>query len=183
MTFPLIVLGVLAAVGGFVGIPHLIHGAHALEHWLSPNFGWLSHEAGGPIVYGHDALTEIIIIVVSVAIGIAGWLIARAKYHVPADRLPVAPVHARWHRLLTNKYWVDEFYDAVFVQNVKRTANFLYKVVDVGLIDGIFVRGTAKLVALVGWAMRGLQNGDVQAYVTVLVVGLTTALLFAACAA
>ena len=52
--------------------------------------------------------------------------------------------------------------------------------IDVGIIDGIFVRGSAIVVGFVGGLLRKLQNGDMQAYVTVLVVGLATALLFAA---
>ena len=180
MTFPLAVLGILAALGGFVGIPHLIHDAHLLEAWLSPNFGWLSAEAGGPIHYSHDMLAEVITIVVSVAIGVAGMLIARGMYNRSAELLPVAPVQASWHRVLTHKYYVDEFYDFVLVRPLRAVAQFSYKVIDVGIIDGIFVRGSAITVGLIGKGLRQLQNGDVQAYVTVLVVGLATALLFAA---
>ena len=180
MTFPLVVLGVLAAVGGFVGIPHLIPGAHALEHWLAPNFGWLSEALGGPIHYSHNTIAEIVIILLSVGIGVAGLVIARGMYHRPASELPTAPVHARWHQTLTNKYYVDEFYDAVLVRPLRGLAQFMYKVVDVRIIDGVFVRGSAITVGLVGKGLRSLQNGDVQAYVTVLVVGLATALLFAA---
>lgn len=180
MTFPLVVLGVLAALGGFVGIPHLIPDAHLLEAWLAPNFAWLSDAAGGPIHYSHDKIAEVIVIVLSVAIGVAGMLIAKVKYDQPAERLPVAPVGAAWHRILTNKYYVDEFYDAVFVRPLRALARFSYKVIDVGLIDGIFVRGSAIALGFIGDGLRKLQNGDVQAYVTVLVVGLTTALLFAA---
>ena len=98
---------------------------------------------------------------------------ARLKHELP-------PLTVTWHRVLTNKYYVDEFYDLVLVRPLRGLAQFSYKVIDVGIIDGIFVRGSAKAVGLVGKGLRQLQNGDVQAYVTVLVVGLATALLFAA---
>ena len=180
MTFPLVVLAVLAAVGGFVGIPHLIPGAHALDEWLSPNFGWLADHEGGPIHYLHSVSIELAVILASVAIGVIALLYARRLYHRPAAELPVAPVHARWHRVLTNKYYIDELYDAVLVRPLRATAAFLYEVIDVRVIDGVFVRGSALSLGALGKGLRYLQNGDVQAYVTVFVVGLATALLFAA---
>ncbi len=194
MTFPLAFLGVLAAFGGFVGIPHIVPHMHALDAWLSPNFGWLGAD-GGPIHYLHawhaDAqgvehfvpsagFFELGVIVVSVIIGVVGMLVARTMYNVPTARLPRAPVDAGWHKLLTNKYYVDEFYGVAFIRPLSAVARFAYKVIDVGIIDGIFVRGSAIVVGFIGSLLRKLQNGDMQAYVTVLVVGLATALLFAA---
>jgi len=176
MTFPLIVLGVLAAVGGFVGLPHILGDVHALHHWLSPVFAWTQDTH---FHYSHSAATELLVIGASVAIGLAGMLIARSMYKRPTAMLPRAPVEAGWHRVLTNKYYVDELYDFLFVRPMRATARFLHTVVDVGIIDGIFVRGTAKVVGAVGSILRLFQTGDVQAYVTVLVVGLMVALLVA----
>ena len=48
-----------------------------------------------------------------------------------------------------------------------------------GSTAGIFVRGTAKLIGAVGNGLRSLQNGDVQAYVTAVVVGLAAMLVLA----
>ncbi|MCC6625408.1 MAG: NADH-quinone oxidoreductase subunit L, partial [Deltaproteobacteria bacterium] len=175
MTFPLVVLGVLAAIGGFVGLPHILGDVHALHHWLEPVFA-----ASAPAFhYSHSAAAELAVIGVSVAIGIAGLLIARGMYKRPTAALPRAPVDAGWHRLLTNKYYVDEAYDVAFVRPMRATARFFHRVVDVVFIDGIFVRGSAIVVGAVGNILRLFQTGDVQAYVTVLVVGLMAALLVA----
>ncbi|HRE88710.1 MAG TPA: NADH-quinone oxidoreductase subunit L [Myxococcota bacterium] len=175
MTFPLAFLAVLAALAGFVGIPHIIHGAHALHAWLDPNFGWL---ADTRYYYSHSAPLEIGVMVGSSLIGLAGLFIAK-RWYDRAD-LPVAPTQAAWHRVLTNKYYVDEIYDWAFVRPLRATASLLHKVVDVGFIDGVLVRGPAKALGFIGQRLRGLQTGDVQSYVTVIVVGLATALLFAA---
>ncbi|MFO0751231.1 MAG: NADH-quinone oxidoreductase subunit L [Myxococcota bacterium] len=179
MTFPLIVLGVLATIGGFVGIPHLLgEHVHLLDNWLEPVFAGsvgLVH----PLHGAEATVPELLVIGISVLIGIIGLVMARSWYKVPAAALPRAPVEAGWHKLLTNKYYVDEAYDFLFVRPMRRTAKFLYEFVDVGLIDGVFVRGSAKVVGAVGSILRLFQTGDVQAYVTVLVVGLMAALLVA----
>ena len=90
-------------------------------------------------------------------------------------QLPVAPVDAAWHKLLTNKYYVDEFYDAAIVRPLRATARFLHRVVDVGIVDGI-VRRVAWLFGATGNEVRRVQNGDIQTYVTALVVGLAVIL-------
>ncbi len=175
MTFPLAVLGVLAALAGFLGIPHLVHGAHVLDAWLSPNFGWLH---GNVFEYGHNVTIEIAVMVVSSIIGVSGLLLARRWYH--GATLPTAPVDAGWHKLLTNKYYVDEIYDAIFIRPLRALARGLHKVMDVAIVDGLLVRGPAKVVGFIGNQFRTLQNGDMQAYVTVIVLGLVTAILFIA---
>jgi NADH-quinone oxidoreductase subunit L len=129
-------------------------------------------------VYGHDVAIEIAVMVVSSVIGVSGLLLARRWYH--GATLPTAPVDAGWHKLLTNKYYVDEIYDAVFIRPLRALARGLYKVMDVAIVDGLLVRGPAKVVGFIGNQFRTLQNGDMQAYVTVIVLGLVTAILFIA---
>jgi NADH-quinone oxidoreductase subunit L len=180
MTIPLLALGFLAAIAGFAGIPHLIHGAHLLDAWLSPVF---SGTTGVETMLAYDAHTahtlEIVVMVVSTAIGVTGMLIARSWYTRPTASLPRAPTEAGWHRVLTNKYYVDEFYHAVFVRGIRGAAKFLHETVDVRIVDGLFVRGSARLVGAIGGGLRKLQTGDTQAYVTVFVVGLAAAILIA----
>ena len=75
------------------------------------------------------------------------------------------------HRLLLNKYWVDEIYDASIVQPVKRTStSLLWRGLDAGLIDGT-VNGVG--LAVRGWSavLRRMQTGSVRAYAMSLFVG------------
>jgi len=180
MTVPLLILGALAAGAGFLGIPHIIHGAHILDAWLSPVFAGTT---GVTLLATENPdaahLIEIIVMVGSSLMGIAAMLIARKYYHRPAAALPRAPTETTWHRVLTNKYYVDEFYHAVFVRGIRGAARFLHETVDVKIIDGLFVRGTAQVVGFVGKGLRKFQTGDTQAYVAVFVVGLAAALLIA----
>ena len=86
----------------------------------------------------------------------------------------LAPVH----RLLTNKFYVDELYDLLIVRPLKATADFLHVVVDEGLIDTVLVRGAAAVFEGAGWLLRRLQNGQVQFYAFVLVLGLAAMMAF-----
>ncbi len=174
MTFPLIVLGFLAAFAGFLGIPHLIHGAHLLDAWLHPVFAGTVGIT--PLDHHHALVPELTVIGISTLIGLTGMLIARRVYKRPAAELPRAPVEAGWHRLLTNKYYVDELYHAVFIRGIRALAKFFHEIFDVRFVDGLFVRGTAHLVGAIGGLLRKLQTGDVQAYVAVFMVGLAAAL-------
>ncbi len=75
------------------------------------------------------------------------------------------------HRLLLNKYYVDELYDAAIVQPIKRISTcVLWRGVDAGLIDGT-VNGVGLVVR--GWSavLRRLQTGSVRAYAMSLFLG------------
>jgi NADH-quinone oxidoreductase subunit L len=79
-----------------------------------------------------------------------------------ADRW--AQSYAGVHRLLLGKYYVDELYNAVIVQPIKRVSSgLLWRGVDAGLIDGT-VNGVGLVVR--GWSavLRRLQTGSVRAY-------------------
>ena len=179
MNFPLIVLASLATVGGFLGVPHGLHAIiplpHFLEQFLEPVF---RHGQAAFAYAKSDHATEYALMAVSVGVALTGWMAARRLYRRPAAELPVAPVDAAWHRLLTHKWYVDEFYDATIIGPLHALAGFFHRVTDVRLIDGLFVRGTARAVGRLGDALRRVQNGDVQAYVAAIVVGFAVFLIF-----
>ena len=80
------------------------------------------------------------------------------------------------HRVLLNKYYVDEFYDAVIVQPVKGLSErFLWKIFDAGVIDGA-VNGAGTVVN--GWSaiLRRLQTGSMRAYALSVFVGVVVIL-------
>ena len=78
---------------------------------------------------------------------------------------------ASLHRLLLNKYYVDELYDAAVVRPVEGASREgLWKVVDVKLIDGA-VNGAATVVGAGAWVLRRLQTGSVRAYAGSLFLG------------
>ena len=83
----------------------------------------------------------------------------------------MAVAFAPIYRLLLNKYYVDEIYDASVVQPIKLISrDGLWRGFDVNVIDGI-VNGTAAAVAAASASLRRLQTGSVRAYAGSLFVG------------
>jgi NADH-quinone oxidoreductase subunit L len=100
-------------------------------------------------------------------IGIAGYFFLRRKD--AADRM--AATFAGVHRVLLNKYYVDELYDAAIVQPIKRTSErALWRVFDAGVIDGA-VNGAGSFVNGASAILRRLQTGSMRAYALSVFVG------------
>ncbi len=100
-------------------------------------------------------------------IGIAAYFFLRKKEL--ADR--VAASFAGVHRVLLHKYYVDELYDAVIVQPIKRTSErALWRAVDAGVIDGA-VNGAGSFVNGASAILRRLQTGSMRAYALSVFVG------------
>ena len=162
MVVPLMVLATLSVVAGFVGVPEAIGGSNAFHHFMASVFG------AGPAAEGvaeGSAGLEVTMMIVSVAIGAGGIILAWFMYRLRPE-LPgkVATAFAPVQKLLYNKYYVDEIYDALFVRSVKwASAHILWSFVDVGIIDG-FVNAVASLVEAVSRVLRRLQSGYYNQY-------------------
>jgi NADH-quinone oxidoreductase subunit L len=76
------------------------------------------------------------------------------------------------HRVLTNKFYVDELYQKVFVARVLRIGNGLWGKVDAGLIDGWLVNGSGRLVGDLAARVRVWQSGYLFQYAFAMIVGL-----------
>jgi NADH-quinone oxidoreductase subunit L len=172
MTVPLIFLAALSVVGGVVGIPPSLGGHNALEHWLEPVFTAASDKL---ILFptGEVHAGEYVLMGCSLAVAIGAILLARHLFLVRRDL--AARLAARWsglYQLLSNKYYVDEVYDAAVVTPlVKGSEKILWGRFDIGLIDGA-VNGTAKLIGILSQFLRRIQTGVAQAYALVFVIGI-----------
>jgi NADH-quinone oxidoreductase subunit L len=183
MTVPLMVLALLALVGGYVGIPHLLGGGNAIEQFLAPVFGpetpvktalhfdlirsaWASSGAAG-----HDGSLELALMVTSVFIALLGITLAYFFY-IRNPGLPQRFVErfAGLYRWVHNKYFVDEFYDFIFVRGILKLGGFLLKVADGWIIEGV-VNGTAAVVKRAGDRLRKVETGYVQEYAFGIIVG------------
>ncbi len=113
----------------------------------------------------HGAGLELSLMAFSTLVALAGiWLATVFFLRRPALADAAAARFAGVHRLLLNKYWVDELYNAAIVQPIKRVSSgALWRGVDAGLIDGS-VNGVGLVVR--GWSavLRRLQTGSVRAY-------------------
>jgi NADH-quinone oxidoreductase subunit L len=91
---------------------------------------------------------------------------AYARPRQLAERFPAV------YTLLLNKYWVDEFYDAAIIRPIHQLAMFSWKVIDVVLIDTIFVNGSAFFVELSGDFLRFITTGNVRNYALYVAAGI-----------
>lgn len=177
MAAALIILAIGSVLAGLIGIPEaLVHGGNRIDAFLAPSFRAVGTPAPAPVEH-HDAGMEIGLMVFSVLVAVAGILLAR-MYFLKKPQLAdaMATRFAGVHRTLLNKYYVDEFYNAVIVQPIKRLSTVaLWRGVDAGAIDG-----TVNAVGLVvrGWSavLRRLQTGSVRAYAMSFFFGVVTIL-------
>jgi NADH-quinone oxidoreductase subunit L len=179
MTIPLIVLAILSAIGGFIGIPALFsgEGGNAFENWLEPVFKNADERLAQTAAYGHSA--EIILMVASVILGVGGIIIARNIYlKKPSIAMEISAKFKGLYNLLWNKYFVDEAYDAVVVDPiVKVSDSFLWKITDEKIIDGA-VNGAASIVDSISKNIRKIQTGVAQFYAVIMTLGIVLALLW-----
>ncbi|WP_316813451.1 NADH-quinone oxidoreductase subunit L [Pedobacter heparinus] len=170
MTVPLIVLAVLSAVGGVIGIPEALGGSHWLSHWLSPV---IKHAGESP-----DHATEYILMAVSVLGVLISIAIAYGKY-VKQNHIPV-PDEAKRPALASlsyHKFYVDEIYDAVIRKPLDVISGFFYKIVDNKIVDGI-VNGLGWSASEASKGLRLLQSGNVGFYILMMVLGIVSLLLY-----
>ena len=108
---------------------------------------------------------------VALAIALAGLILARRMYLIEpslADR--VVKRFSGLHRLVYNKYWIDELYDFLFVNSIVSFSRLLWKGFDDAVIDGI-VNGVARLVRGGGAYLREIETGLVKDYALSILVG------------
>jgi len=109
---------------------------------------------------------------VSVGIAAVGWLLARTLYGRETE-LPqkMASSMGYAHRMLSNKYYVDEMYSAVIIRPIRKMAELLWYYVDVIVIDGV-VNLSGMLMQCFGRVIALVQNGAVKVYALSMLVGI-----------
>jgi len=198
MTWVLATLALLAVVGGYLGLPLLWGLPNLFEGWLEPVFA-PSVEHLPSAGFGHGV--EWGLMAFSVVVAFAGFFVARALYKDGLSPIPQRLLDSpnalvrRVHRVIFDKYYVDEAYDASVVQpslalsrglargdtriidglvNLAGAIGRVFSAVQ-GSIDRLFVDGLVNLVggavAAAGRAIRRVQTGHVQAYVQGLALG------------
>jgi NADH-quinone oxidoreductase subunit L len=169
MVLPLCALAVLSIAGGWIGLP-LIEGGNQLKEFLQPLFSAAGHAA--PAAHAaHETGLEITMMIVSLGIAFSGIALAWVMY-IKNPLLPekLAERFSALYRLVYNKYFVDEAYDALIIQPIKNGSLWLWRLFDEKVLDGA-VNGSAALVQGAGGVLRRLQTGLVQEYALGIVGG------------
>ncbi len=174
MTIPLIVLAVLSALGGLIGIPAVLGGGHWLENFLAPVFE-VSKSKTNALTLDHT--TEYVLMALSVTAALLSMLYAYVRYvkqgHIPANDRTDRGLLAR---LSYNKFYIDQVYHSFITRPLDTLSGFFYKTVDKAGIDGI-VNGFGKGAVEASKSFRLLQTGMVGFYIFMMVAGIL-ALLF-----
>ncbi len=196
MATALVVLAVGSILAGYVGIPHALGGHNSLGGWLEPAFQ--ATNCGQPVTTGelagmaiencepgqagaagdHTVLELTLMAVSSIValfgIGLATFLWLKNR-QIP-DRMAIQ--YGGLYRLLLNKYYVDEVYDATIVQPIKMVSTEgLWRGFDVKAIDGA-VNGAGYLVSGISIVLRLLQNGSVKTYAASIFAGVVAILAY-----
>jgi NADH-quinone oxidoreductase subunit L len=169
MTVVLWILALGAVLAGYLGIPNfLVPGGNRFETFLEPSFpvlpaDWTPHAHEVP----HSL--EWTLMLASIAVAGLGILLATtffykgsAPWALPAKVVGAFPNAYRWVR---NKYFVDEFYEAVFVNGLVKKGGSLLWEIDARVVDGL-VNGTRHLTVglshLSNWFDRTFVDGAVN---------------------
>jgi NADH-quinone oxidoreductase subunit L len=183
MTIPLIILAVGSIVAGFVGVPAILGGANHFHHFLEPSLGPIHDITAVAAGHGVEAADnggahgshtlEIALMALSVLAGLIGIFVAFRLY-IKAPLIPARMTEsaAGLHRLVYNKYFVDEAYEASLVRpGYQISKTLLFKVVDVWIIDGT-VNAVGAVARLFGSTIRLLQTGLVRTYALFFLLGI-----------
>jgi NADH-quinone oxidoreductase subunit L len=175
MTIPLIVLAILSAIGGAIGVPAVMGGHHELGAYLAPVFE-ASHKILGEHELSHS--TEWILMGTSVLIALVAMGYAYMKY-VSNASVPVSDEEERpaLSNLSYHKFYIDELYDAIIRKPLDAISIFFYKVVEQLGIDG-FVNGLGKGTLETSKGLRLLQTGNVGFYIFMMVIGIIAVLVY-----
>ena len=180
MTVPLIALGVLSVIGGWVGMPHLFGVINYFEHWLEPVMagGRQAAESHALLAAAGDTGMEWSLMGLSVLLVVIAIFAARFVYNQKPEI--ATNLRARLsgvHQILLNKYYVDELYGATIVRPVVYFSLFLWKIVDVIFIDGL-INGVATIYNDISESLRHVQTGRLRTYATVFAFGVMVLVAF-----
>ena len=166
ITIPLIILAILSVVGGWIGIPEIfMHGGHRLEAFLEPVFA-----QSNALTEKHHLshATEYMLMGVSVGAALIALLYAWSKF---SKYQKSEKEETGLGKVLANKWYVDELYDAIIVKPVLVISKYFNNIFEKKGIDG-FVNGVGKAVNYGSRQIRLLQSGQVGIYVLMMVLGI-----------
>jgi NADH-quinone oxidoreductase subunit L len=160
ITFPLIVLAILATIGGLISLP----GQSWLNEYLTPILPKLASAEH------HLGTTEYMLMAIAVVGGLVGIFIAYAKY-IKQNTVPTEDSEITgFSKVLYNKYYVDEIYDAIFVKPINVLSLFFRDTIETALSSLVF--GLGKVTNEISFQGKKIQNGSIGLYLLVFVLGL-----------
>ena len=181
ITLPLILLAIPSVLIGYFTIGPMLHGEffngvifvggqHPAMHELAHEF----NHVGGALGMAIHGLTSL-----PCLLALAGVVTSYLFYMV----MPTIPAALKknfnfLYVVLDNKYYMDKLNDFFFAGGARLLGGGLWRVGDKGIIDGLIVNGSAKLVAWSSKIMRTIQTGYIYHYAFVMIVGVLGFLIY-----
>jgi NADH-quinone oxidoreductase subunit L len=169
ITIPLIILCILSVFGGLLGLPSVFHVSHLFADYLAG-----VTEPSKAFLYDHQRVshtTEIVLMLFAGLAAIASIYYAYTKYvkkgEQPEDENQLKGLQ-KW---ISNKFYVDELYDKVFVKPMLILSDLFLVLVDKLIID-LAVNAVAWFVGVAGRAARLLQTGNIGFYIFAMVISM-----------
>jgi NADH-quinone oxidoreductase subunit L len=160
MLFPVLILAVLATIGGFIQTRALGFGPHLVDDFLQAAAGKQSWEGGAS-----EVIATFVTMILATLLFLAAYRIYIQRAWKPWSAM------APWaQRLLERKYYFDEIYDYMFVRTLDGLARVGLRYVEQPIIDGIVV-GTGELAEAEAHNLSLTQTGYFRNYVLVFVAG------------
>jgi NADH-quinone oxidoreductase subunit L len=165
ITIPLIILAILSVAGGWIGIPEaILKNGDPLSSFLAPIFEESTKLKAAAIAdHNQDLLLMGVTAVLALVVGLIAWMRFSKK--------PELQEATGFGKILANKWYVDEFYDAIIVKPIQALAKFLNNFIEKDVIDWI-INGIGKIVNYTSRQVRLVQSGQVGSYVLLMVLSI-----------
>ena len=169
MLIPLVFLGLGAIFSGYI-FKGIFIGHHSNEFWQESVF--FLNEIKHDVIPLWFLLITPILVLVSIPISFYLYILnPKVLEDFKNTNMPL-------YNFLLNKWYIDEFYEKVFVSPVKKIGSFFWKKGDIGIIDKFGPDGISKLVKIISNKTGRLQTGFIYDYAFVMLLGLSILLTY-----
>jgi NADH-quinone oxidoreductase subunit L len=176
MLGPLVILAILSVIGGWVGVPAAQHGHDEFAHFLAPVFAPAAEVAGAATEEAGSHGIELALAGVSLLTAVIGFLAAYVFYFKKPGTLGATFSNNPIYKLVSNKFYIDEIYDFVFVGSVLLISRLVFAWAVDGFVDNI-AAFSAYLTRSAGEGTRRMQSGNIRSYAGWLAAGAAAVIL------
>ncbi len=163
MKVVLYILAIGSIIAGFIGIPEVLGGSNLIHHYLSSSLSEITH-------HEVDLKTVILLMLINTLVALLGIYIAYKKYYNF-----VGEKHK--FNLFSNKFYVDEIYEAIFTKPLHKSAIFIERVINNFIIEQI-VNFMILIYASSSRVFLLTQTGQIRVYLFYMLFGISSIFLF-----
>jgi NADH-quinone oxidoreductase subunit L len=172
VTAPLVLLAIPSVVIGFLAISPMLYGDFFKDSIFinlekHPGLEEMAKEFHGPLAMALHGLTSPVFWLALAGVVLAWYMYMKNTALPAAIKRRVEPVY----KLLDNKYYMDWFNENVLARAARGLGTGLWKGGDQGIIEGIFVNGSARLVGRFAGVIRWVQSGYIYHYAFAMLLG------------